>query len=114
MTTTKKTVIVLHPESQVRIMLRSELERRGLLVATDHSGADLLAWASDLRPDLVLVDRSILEREGLELLSSMANRWPEAENVRLPETLDPASLASLLGHVERLLHMHSTRRLLAV
>lgn len=105
-----KSVIVVHPESRIRILLRSALEARGLLVATDHSGADLLAWVSDFRPDLVLVDRA----EGLELLSEMARRWPEAESVRLPEELGPESLKSLLGHVERLLGMTTTRKLLAV
>jgi len=110
-----KLVVVVHPESKVRSTLRGVLEQRGLLVATDHSFRDLLEWTcSDLRPDLVLVDRTLAAAEGVELLSEIHRKWRETETVLLPEDLGGASLGSLLAIVDRLLGMRSTRELLAV
>src|ERR1043166_7008237 len=107
-----KLVIVVHPDSKARIALRTALEQRGIPVATDPSGDDLLAWSSDRSPDLVLVDRSLAG--GVELLSDIHRKWKDAETVLLPEDLGGASLGSLLSIVDRLLGMRSTRDLLAV
>ena len=109
-----KLVVVVHPDSKARIALRTALERRGIPVATDHSCDDLLAWASDLSPDLVLVDRSLAAVDGVERLSEIRRKWKESETVLLPEDLGAASLVSLLSIVDRLLGMRSTRDLLAV
>jgi len=107
-----KLVIVVHPDSKARIALRTALEQRGIPVATDHSCDDLLAWAPERSPDLVLLDRSL--SGGVELLSDIHRKWNETETVLLPEDLGGASLESLLSIVDRLLGMRSTRDLLAV
>ena len=109
-----KLVIVVHPDSKVRIRLRTALEKRGILVATDHSCSDLLSWTSDLRPALVLVDRSLTNADGVELLSEIQRKWKETETVLLPEDLGGAALDSLLAIVDRFLGMRTTRELLAV
>ena len=109
-----KIVVVVHPDSKARILLRTALESRGLAVATDHSCADLLEWRSDLRPDLVLVDRSLIDRDGVDLLSEISRKWVETQTMVLPQDLAPASLASLLAIVDRLLGMRSTQAILAV
>jgi len=111
---TRKSVIVVHPDSKSRIALRGVLESRGIHVATDHSSADLLAWTSDLRPDLVLLDRSLVAVDGVDLLSEIRRKWKETEIVLLPEELGDRSFTTLLDIVDRLLGMRTTRELLAV
>jgi DNA-binding response OmpR family regulator len=114
---TSKVVTVVHPDSKVRIALRSTLEAHGCTVATDHSCADLLSDPS-IRPDLILLDRSLLAEEGFQVLSEMNHKWEEAEVLFLPEGLDgetgkAAATPQLLQIVDRLLQMRTTRELLA-
>ena len=113
---TSRVVTVVHPDSKVRIALRSILEAHGCTVATDHSCADLLSDAC-VRPDLILLDRSLSD-EGFDILSQLSHKWEEAEIVFLPEgmtkeTMKSASVPQLLGIVDRLLQMRTTRDLLA-
>jgi len=116
---TSKAVTVVHPDFRVRIALRSILEAHGCTAATDHTCADLLSGNSDLQPDLILVDRSLLEREGLEILSQLNRKWNETEIVFLPQGLDGSAAvatyaAQLLRIVDRLLEMRTTRDILEV
>jgi FixJ family two-component response regulator len=115
---TSKVVTVVHPDSKVRIALRSILEAHGCTVATDHSCADLLSGESCVCPDLILVDRSLLACEGFDVLSQLNRKWDETEIVFLPEGLssekgESASTSQLLNIIDRLLQMRTTRELLA-
>jgi len=111
-----KLVTVVHPDSKVRIALRSTLEAHGCSVATDHSCDDLLSDSS-IRPDLILLDRSLLGEEGSKVLSQLNRKWLETEIVFLPEGLASekakAAAAQILPIVDRLLKMRTTRELLA-
>jgi DNA-binding response OmpR family regulator len=114
---TSKVVTVAHPDSKVRIVLRSALEAHGCIVATDHSCADLLSDSS-LRPDLILLDRSLMGEDGSNILSQLNHKWEETEIVFLPEGLasetgKAAATVQLLTIVDRLLKMRTTRELLA-
>lgn len=114
-----KMVTVVHPDPQARILLRSVLQDQGRSVATDHSCTDLLGDRSGVEPGVILLDRSFLVREGMDVLSLLRRKWAEAEIVFLPENLEGADAKSapvvqLLRHVERLLNMRTTRELLAV
>jgi len=114
-----KAVTVVHPDSRIRISLRTLLESHGCTVSTDYSCSDLLTGASDVRPDLILVDRPLLDSEGIEVLSRLSARWPETEIVFLPEGLTAERGAStfaspLLRIVDRLLEMRTTRDILSV
>ena len=65
------------------------------------------------------VDRSLLERDGLEILSQLTRRWEESEIIFLPESLNSLGAAAafapqLLRNVDRLLNMRSTRDILSV
>jgi DNA-binding NtrC family response regulator len=116
---TSKSVTVVHPDSRIRIALRSMLEAHGCAVATDFSCADLLSGKSDLRPDLILIHRSLLDQEGLEILSQLTRKWDESEIVTLPESLNSMAAAAafapqLLKIIDRLLKMRSTREILSV
>lgn len=112
-----KVVTVVHSNSNVRTALRSALETHGCTVATDQSCAALLSDSS-IRPDLILLDRSLLGREGFGVLSRLNRRWEEAEVVFLPEGLasetgETTGAPEILPIVDRLLQMRSTRELLA-
>jgi DNA-binding response OmpR family regulator len=111
---TPKSVIVVHPDSNIRRALQTALEKRGIRIATDQSSAGLLACDPGLRPDLVLLDRSLAGGPGVDLLSEISRKWKETVTVFLPEDLGAASLCALLSIVDRLLGMQSTRELLAV
>ena len=110
-----KVVTVVHPDSKLRILLRSALEAHGFTVATDHSCADLMTGDSGVRPDLILLDRSLLGEEGIDVLSQLNHKWVEMEIVFLPEGLSAKSpsLDQIINNVDRLLKMRTTRELLA-
>jgi len=112
-----RVVSVVHPDSKVRTALRSTLEAHGCTVATVHSCADLLSNSS-FRPDLILLDRSLLGPEGFDVLSRLSQKWEETEIIFLPEGLargvgKTSFPPELLHNVDRLLKMRSTRELLA-
>jgi|SRR6185503_17964680 len=116
---TTKAVTVVHPESRIRIALRTLLEAHGCTVSTDYSCGDLLSGKSDVKPDLLLVDRRLLEHEGLDVLSQLSARWDESEIVLLPDSVSDeagakALATQLLGTVDRLLKMRTTRDILSV
>ena len=110
-----KVVTVVHPDSKIRILLRSLLNAQGYTVATDHSCTDLMTGDSGVNPDLILLDRSLLGHEGMEVLSRLNHRWIETEIVFLPEGLsaNSSSLNQIISNVDRLLKMRTTRELLA-
>ena len=114
---TSKLVTVVHPDSKVRVALRSTLEAHGCTVTTDHSCGELLA-DSRIRPNLILMDRSLLGEEGSSnILSQLNRKWEETEIVFLPEGLaremDKTAILQILPIVDRLLKMRTTRELLA-
>lgn len=116
---TSKTVAVIHPDAQARILIRSILQSRGHAVISDHSCSDMLADRSGASPAVILLDRSLLDREGIELLSQLAQKWQDSELFFLPKGSEIAgamsvSLPQVVANVERLLAMRSTRELLAV
>jgi len=113
-----KLVTVIHPDDAVRGSLRLTLERQGYRVATDPSCGSLLSGERRIRPDLILLDRSVLSDEGVDLVSRLSQLWQEAQTLFLPESLSQdcdrsRSLPPLLDVIDRLLGMSSTRELLS-
>src|SRR3989442_11059974 len=114
-----KAITVVHPDSRIRIALRKVLETHGCAVATDHTCSDLMSGKSDVRPDLILVDRSLLDHEGLDILSQLNQKWDETEIIFLPEGMSGGSgtlafESQLLRIVDRLLGMRTTREILSI
>jgi DNA-binding response OmpR family regulator len=115
----EKRVAVIHPDGAVRVTLRTLLQAHGCNVATLPSCHEFLEDFSLLRPDLILLDRSLLPPEGPTMLSALRRKWNEVQIVFLPEELGRTpeasrSLAQLLGIIDRFLQMPTTRELLAV
>lgn len=114
-----KVVTVVHPSSKARISLRSMLEKHGCTVATDHSCSDLLSGESSVKPDLILLDRSLLDHDGMDVLSRLNRKWEDVEIVFLPEDILSDAGKSLLPSrllpiIDRLLKMKTTSELLAI
>lgn len=115
---TSKIVTVVHPSSRVRIALRRTLETHGCTVATDHSCEDLLTGESTVTPDLILLDRSLLSDDGVNVLHRLNRKWTDAEIVYLPEDMSsdagPSAFAALLlPIIDRILQMRTTSDLRA-
>ena len=114
---TSRSVTVVHPDVQVRIALRSILEAHGCTVTTDHCLRDLALAAGGIVPDLILVDRSLLAREGIEILTELSRKWNESVPVFLREGLTADAVQTsfrpqLLAIVDRMLELALTRDIL--
>src|SRR5437763_4925610 len=62
-------VLVVHDEPQIRTLLRATLTRAGYAVIEAASGREALNAKSIDKPDLVLLDLGLPDRDGLELVA---------------------------------------------
>ena len=113
-----KTIVVLHPQAGQRLLLRSVLQDHGRSVVTDLSCSDLLADPSGLTPAVILLDRSYVAADGVDVLTRLQQKWPDTEVVILPQALEQTetwrdSIIQILKHLDRLISMKSTTELLA-
>jgi DNA-binding response OmpR family regulator len=117
---TSRSVTIAHPDVKVRIALRSILEAHGCTVNTDHCLRDLASTEGGISPDLILVDRGLLEREGIEILTELSRKWRESVPILLPEGLTAETVNSssfgpqFLAIVDRMLGLALTRDILTV
>ena len=76
---------------------RTLLERQGLTIVGDASTrADALRKAQTLRPDVVLVDVSLGEEDGVELAQRLLADGPHVATVILISTSSESDLADLI------------------
>src|ERR1043165_7931725 len=114
---TSRSVTVVHSDIKVRIALRTILESHGCSVTTAHSLRDLASANGDVRPDVILVDRTLLAYEGIDLLTELNRKWEDAVTVFLPDGLTCDSEGSSLGPqllaiIDRMLALKPTREIL--
>lgn len=64
-------ILVVDDEPQIRVLLRATLGRAGYAVAEAATGREALNAKSIDKPDLVLLDLGLPDRDGLELLGAM-------------------------------------------
>jgi len=69
-------VLVVDDEPLLRRTLRTALERAGYQVEEAHDGNDALRKFSEQRPDLVLTDIVMPDREGVETIAELRRRDP--------------------------------------
>lgn len=105
-------VRIVHPNPGQRLLLRSILEDHGRTVRTDPSWSVLLADRSEKAPAVILLKHSFVDVEGVDVLTLLRDRWPDAEILLLPEALEQTeswrdTVIQLLRHLDRLTAMQS-------
>jgi CheY-like chemotaxis protein len=69
-----ETILVADDSGQIRAMVRDALEPCGYHIVEAVDGADALQKAIDEKPDLVLLDLTMPELDGFEVLQFMKSR----------------------------------------
>lgn len=93
-------ILVVDDEIGVRELLREVLEDAGYRVTTASTAAEAERHLTDNRPDLVLLDYSLPDRDGLSLIRSWAATKKTAPRVIMLSgyaTIDSAVEATRLG-----------------
>jgi DNA-binding response OmpR family regulator len=67
----RRTVLVVDDEPEIRLLLRRSLEKHGYAVETADDGAEAIAKAEALVPDLVLLDAMLPKVHGFEACQRM-------------------------------------------
>ncbi len=67
----RRTVLVVDDEPEIRLLLRRSLEKHGYAVETAEDGAEAIAKAEALVPDLVLLDAMLPKVHGFEACQRM-------------------------------------------
>ena len=75
-------ILIADDSAQVRMMVRAALEDRGYMIVEAVDGADALQKAIDEQPDLMLLDLTMPELDGFEVLTFMGKR-PETCNIKV-------------------------------
>jgi two-component system OmpR family response regulator len=70
----KPQILIVDDEPKVRLLLRRYFEREGLLVAEAANGAELRAHIARRRPDLITLDLTLGNEDGLELAREVRAR----------------------------------------
>jgi DNA-binding NtrC family response regulator len=71
------TVLVVDDDAAMRTLLRDWLERDGYRVVEEPSADRLLAAARAARLDVVILDKEMPGRGGLDVLPTFRRQWPE-------------------------------------
>lgn len=69
-------VLIVDDEPQMRRMLRESLERAGYAVDEACDGLHALARFAENRPDLVITDMIMPQREGVETIQALRAKCP--------------------------------------
>lgn len=69
-------ILVIDDEIQIRRFLRISLEAQGLQVSEAATGQDGLVQATMVRPDIIILDLGLPDREGLAVLQSL-REWSQ-------------------------------------
>lgn len=69
-------VLIVDDETQIRRFLRISLEANGYHVHETASGEDAIVRTAQLRPDLVILDMSLPDMDGLEVLKRL-REWTQ-------------------------------------
>lgn len=90
-------VLVVDDEPEVRLVLSEFLESRGFEVATAESGAKALAIVDEVSPQVVLLDVTMPEMDGLETLRRLAALKPGLPIIMVTANADVDVTSKLLA-----------------
>lgn len=108
------TILIVDDEPQIRTLLRNTLVRAGYRVVEAGSGREALSSIGIDRPDLVLLDLGLPDRDGLELVAGLVgNRGTRLIVVSAREEVDQKVAALDLGADDYVTKPFDTEELLA-
>ena len=90
-------VLVVDDETEVRLVLGEFLTGRGYEVTTAESGADAIAQLKKDRPDVVLLDMSMPEMDGVETLKRIVSLHPNLPVIMVTANADIVVTSQLLA-----------------
>lgn len=95
----KGKILVVDDEDIVRTSCSRTLVPEGYEVSLARNGAEGLKMAGEDRFDLVLTDLKMPDMDGIEVLRSIKEKWPETEVIIVTgyQTVDSAVKAIKLG-----------------
>lgn len=64
-------ILIVEDEADICVGFHSYLERRGFLISTTGSGKDALMIIKSIKPDIVLLDISLHDLNGIEVLQQL-------------------------------------------
>jgi two-component system KDP operon response regulator KdpE len=105
-------ILVVDDEPAIRRLLRSALERAGLTLAEAGDGRSALDEARRQRPDLVLLDLGLPDRDGLELVPLLAQQSAVIAVTARDATADKVAALDL-GAIDYVVKPFDTEELLA-
>lgn len=88
-----KTILVVDDDPHIRELLRQELEAEGYHVSQAHNGAEAIALASRLHPDLIILDVVMPGLNGFTVAATIKGD-PQTKHI-------PIIILSILGDQER-------------
>lgn len=88
--TTDLTVLVAEDSEDMRFLMRAEFEKRGYRVVEAANGHEAVAAATHDRPDVILMDVTLPELDGLEA----------TKRIREDEQMRDALIIAVTGHHE--------------
>lgn len=90
-------VLVVDDEPEVRLVLSEFLESRGFEVATAESGAKALAIVDEVSPQVVLLDVTMPEMDGVETLKRLTALKPGLPIIMVTANADVDITSKLLA-----------------
>ncbi len=90
-------VLVVDDEPEVRLVLSEFLESRGFAVAAAASGAAALAMVDEVKPNVVLLDVTMPQMDGIETLKRLAALKPGLPIIMVTANADVDVTSKLLA-----------------
>jgi two-component system, OmpR family, KDP operon response regulator KdpE len=87
MTTTGPKVLVVEDEWQIRRFVRAAMEDDGCVVLEAETAAQGLAIAAEAKPDLLVLDLGLPDRDGVDLIGDL-RRWSDVPVIILSARAD--------------------------
>ena len=105
----KQHILIVDDEDQIRELLSLYLTRHGYQVSTATTSVQTLQIIDKTRVDLVVLDISLADEDGMRLLSDIKSRYPDVQVVMLTgmgfveDLLQEAQSKGANGYVSKLL-----------
>jgi DNA-binding response OmpR family regulator len=76
-------ILIIEDDAQLRRLLKSMLERDGHMTLTAENGNEGVMIAHDTKPDIVITDILMPEKEGLETIVEIRREYPDVKIIAM-------------------------------